>query len=216
MIHGLRLFRQDDWRHIVSLTIQPTPHQHWQFFNWLTAIQQNEWPTPVVHQERSSRIRVEQRDCHVSHSKAARSLRSQSGNPTQTPCSLISAEPTSPGGGIICPRVPAHRSIEIGHVTYLPTCSGQQPSRYAFRDLGYRRLEGKGNDLNDASKKAATRYGFTFEGLSLRHYHYIITDATGVQRGSRYRIPNGREGTRLPLNSAWIRAIATQSEDRKG
>lgn len=61
----------------------------------------------------------------------------------QTPCSLISAESTSPGSGIIRPRVPAHRFIEIGHVMYPPTLQQKTAVALRLRDLGYSCLEGK-------------------------------------------------------------------------
>ena len=35
----------------------------------------------------------------------------------------------------------------------------------AFDELGYRRYEWKCDDLNEASKRAARRYGFSYEGL---------------------------------------------------
>lgn len=73
--------------------------------------------------------------------------------------------------------VPAHRSIEVGHVMYSPALQRTTPAtetvfllaRYAIRDLGYRRLEWKCNSLNESSKKAALRYGFTYEGLFRQH-----------------------------------------------
>ncbi len=40
---------------------------------------------------------------------------------------------------------------------------------YVFETLGYRRYEWKCNDLNEPSKKAALRFGFTFEGLFRQH-----------------------------------------------
>jgi RimJ/RimL family protein N-acetyltransferase len=72
---------------------------------------------------------------------------------------------------------PVHRSIEVGHVMYSAALQRSTPAtevfyllaRYAIRDLGYRRLEWKCNDLNAPSKKAALRYGFTFEGLFRLH-----------------------------------------------
>lgn len=36
---------------------------------------------------------------------------------------------------------------------------------HAIEDLGYRRLEWKCDTLNAASRRAAERYGFTFEGI---------------------------------------------------
>ncbi len=41
--------------------------------------------------------------------------------------------------------------------------------RYAFDDLGYRRYEWKCNALNAPSRRAAARYGFTFEGIFRQH-----------------------------------------------
>lgn len=73
--------------------------------------------------------------------------------------------------------VPAHRSIELGHVMFSAALQRTTPAteavfllaRYAFRDLGYRRLEWKCNALNESSKRAARRYGFTFEGVFRQH-----------------------------------------------
>ena len=41
--------------------------------------------------------------------------------------------------------------------------------RYAMDDLGYRRLEWKCNAANDASRRAAVRLGFRFEGVFFNH-----------------------------------------------
>lgn len=41
--------------------------------------------------------------------------------------------------------------------------------KLVFEDLGYRRWEWKCNSLNTASKKAAERYGFTYEGTFRQH-----------------------------------------------
>lgn len=72
---------------------------------------------------------------------------------------------------------PVHRSIEVGHIMFGPslqrTPGGTEAlyliAEYAFGDLGYRRLEWKCNNLNEASKRAALRYGFTFEGIFRKH-----------------------------------------------
>jgi len=40
---------------------------------------------------------------------------------------------------------------------------------HVFDALGYRRYEWKCNDLNAPSKRAALRYGFTFEGVFRQH-----------------------------------------------
>jgi RimJ/RimL family protein N-acetyltransferase len=67
--------------------------------------------------------------------------------------------------------------IEIGHIWFgLPlqrTTAATEAiyllARHAFDDLGYRRLEWKCNALNEASRKAAERFGFTFEGVFRKH-----------------------------------------------
>ena len=41
--------------------------------------------------------------------------------------------------------------------------------KYAFDELGYRRFEWKCNNDNAASKRAAERFGFTFEGVFRQH-----------------------------------------------
>jgi RimJ/RimL family protein N-acetyltransferase len=67
--------------------------------------------------------------------------------------------------------------IEVGHIAYAPalqrTPLGTETqyllARYAFESLGYRRYEWKCNALNAASRSAAERYGFTFEGIFRQH-----------------------------------------------
>ena len=68
---------------------------------------------------------------------------------------------------------PENGSIEIGGVywglpmarTRLATEALYLFARHAFDDLGYRRFEWKCNDRNEPSKAAATRFGFTHEGV---------------------------------------------------
>ena len=72
---------------------------------------------------------------------------------------------------------PAMRVIEVGHVLYSPalqrTPLGTEAqyllARYAFERLGYRRYEWKCNALNEPSRQAALRYGFTYEGTFRKH-----------------------------------------------
>jgi RimJ/RimL family protein N-acetyltransferase len=67
---------------------------------------------------------------------------------------------------------PRHRVIEVGHVLYSPalqrTPLGTEAqyllARYVFETLGYRRYEWKCDALNAASRRAALRYGFVYEG----------------------------------------------------
>lgn len=70
-----------------------------------------------------------------------------------------------------------HRVIEVGSILYTPALQRTPAATeaqfllmtYVFETLGYRRYEWKCNDLNEPSKKAALRFGFTFEGLFRQH-----------------------------------------------
>jgi len=67
--------------------------------------------------------------------------------------------------------------IEIGHIwfgaslrrTTAATEAIYLLAAHAFDDLGYRRLEWKCDSLNQASRRAADRFGFRFEGVFRRH-----------------------------------------------
>lgn len=67
---------------------------------------------------------------------------------------------------------PEMRVIEVGHVLYSPalqrTPLGTEAqyllAKYVFESLGYRRHEWKCDALNAASRRAAQRYGFVYEG----------------------------------------------------
>ena len=69
-----------------------------------------------------------------------------------------------------------NRVIEIGHLLFGPSLQRTTAATEliyllackAF-DLGFRRLEWKCNANNQASRKAAVRYGFTFEGIFRQH-----------------------------------------------
>ena len=73
--------------------------------------------------------------------------------------------------------VPEHGVIEIGGIywgpgvarTRLATEALYLFARHSFEDLGYRRFEWKCNNLNEPSKRAAERFGFTHEGLFRQH-----------------------------------------------
>jgi RimJ/RimL family protein N-acetyltransferase len=70
-----------------------------------------------------------------------------------------------------------HRVVEVGHVIYAPalqrtplaTEAQYLLARYVFETLRYRRYEWKCDTLNAASRRAAERYGFTFEGVFRQH-----------------------------------------------
>jgi RimJ/RimL family protein N-acetyltransferase len=72
---------------------------------------------------------------------------------------------------------PANGVIEIGNILWgllvarRPAATEAQFlfARYVFGELGYRRYEWKCNNRNEPSKRAAERFGFTFEGVFRQH-----------------------------------------------
>ena len=72
---------------------------------------------------------------------------------------------------------PANGVIEVGNILMAPSLQKTTASteaiylmaRHVFEDLGYRRYEWKCNANNAPSRRAALRYGFTFEGVFRQH-----------------------------------------------
>jgi RimJ/RimL family protein N-acetyltransferase len=85
---------------------------------------------------------------------------------------IIDASDRAVGYVTLLRIVPEMRVIEVGHVLYSPalqrTPLGTETqyllARYIFGTLGYRRYEWKCDALNAASRRAALRYGFVYEG----------------------------------------------------
>lgn len=71
----------------------------------------------------------------------------------------------------------ANGVVEIGHIWYAPSIQRSRATteatyllaRRAFDELGYRRFEWKCNALNEPSRRAAERFGFTYEGTFRQH-----------------------------------------------
>src|SRR5579859_4964826 len=98
---------------------------------------------------------------------------------------------------------PQHGVIEIGHIWLAPSLQRSRAateaiyllSRYAF-ELGNRRYEWKCNASNQASRRAAERLGFTFEGVFRQHQvvkgrnrdtaWYSMTDAEWTDRRAAF------------------------------
>jgi RimJ/RimL family protein N-acetyltransferase len=90
---------------------------------------------------------------------------------------------------------PEHGVIEIGSILWGPRIARTRIATealylfatYVFDALGYRRLEWKCDALNEPSRRAALRFGFSFEGIFRSHMvvkgqnrdtaWYAITDA---------------------------------------
>jgi RimJ/RimL family protein N-acetyltransferase len=72
---------------------------------------------------------------------------------------------------------PPNRVIEVGNLMYTPlmqrTAGATEAqylfAKYVFEELGNRRYEWKCNALNAPSRRAAERFGFTFEGIFRQH-----------------------------------------------
>jgi len=72
---------------------------------------------------------------------------------------------------------PANGVVEVGNILMTPSLQRTTAAteamylmaRHVFEDLGYRRYEWKCNANNAPSRRAALRYGFTFEGIFRQH-----------------------------------------------
>ena len=72
---------------------------------------------------------------------------------------------------------PAQRRLELGHIWYIPAAQRTAVNTEtvylmlceSFDRLGYRRVEWKCDALNARSRRAATRLGFSFEGVFRQH-----------------------------------------------
>ncbi|HUN83002.1 MAG TPA: GNAT family protein [Terracidiphilus sp.] len=71
----------------------------------------------------------------------------------------------------------ANGAIEVGNILFAPALQRTRAATEAmylmashvFDHLGYRRYEWKCNALNEPSRRAAQRFGFTFEGIFRQH-----------------------------------------------
>ena len=103
---------------------------------------------------------------------------------------------------------PSHGVIEIGHILWGPAIARTRVATealylfasYAFDTLGYRRFEWKCNNLNEPSKRAAQRFGFTFEGIFRQH---MVTK--GRNRDTAWFAMTDGDWTRLRAGyEAWL------------
>jgi RimJ/RimL family protein N-acetyltransferase len=112
---------------------------------------------------------------------------------------------------------PEHGVIEIGHIWFAPALQRTRQAteaifllaRHAFDDLGYRRLEWKCNSLNAPSRRAAERFGFTYEGIFRQHM--VVK---GQNRDTAwYAMTDGEWPIRRAAFEAWL---APENFDHEG
>ncbi len=74
--------------------------------------------------------------------------------------------------------VEVHQTIELGHIWYSPRVQRTMVNTEtiylmlceSFDHINYRRVEWKCNTLNEKSRQAAQRLGFSFEGIFYKHF----------------------------------------------
>jgi RimJ/RimL family protein N-acetyltransferase len=104
--------------------------------------------------------------------------------------------------------VPEHGVIEIGHIWFAPALQRTRQAteaifllaRNAFDVLGYRRLEWKCDALNEKSRRAAERFGFTFEGVFRQHM--VVKDRN--RDTAWFSITDGEWPLRRAAFEAWL------------
>jgi RimJ/RimL family protein N-acetyltransferase len=99
--------------------------------------------------------------------------------PLVDPCYFALVDPSGRALGLasLMSIRPEMRVIEVGNIllgpglqrTPLATEAQYLLARHAFETLGYRRYEWKCHALNAPSRRAALRFGFTFEGIFRGH-----------------------------------------------
>jgi RimJ/RimL family protein N-acetyltransferase len=91
---------------------------------------------------------------------------------------VVDQETDRPSGMVSFMRMaPEHGVIEIGFIWFGPALQRTRQAteaiyllaRHTFDDLSYRRLEWKCNALNQRSRRAALRFGFSYEGIFRQH-----------------------------------------------
>ncbi len=91
---------------------------------------------------------------------------------------VVEQETSRPSGMVSYLRItPLHGVVEIGSIWFGPALQRTRQAtetiyllaRHVFEQLGYRRLEWKCDALNARSRRAAERFGFSYEGLFRQH-----------------------------------------------
>ena len=115
---------------------------------------------------------------YKSHADFRRAIEQKQHGPHAVFLAVVPAESTEPAGYASFMRIDtANGSIEVGNILYTPAMQRTRAATEAmylmaghvFDHLGYRRYEWKCNALNAPSRRAALRFGFTFEGIFRQH-----------------------------------------------
>lgn len=113
---------------------------------------------------------------------------------------------------------PAHGSIEVGHLAFSPLLQRTRAAteamylmmKHAF-ELGYRRYEWKCDALNAASRRAAERLGFTFEGIFRQAVVY-----KGRNRDTAwYSVIDSEWPARAAAFEAWLDPVNFDADGRQ-
>lgn len=131
-------------------------------------------------------------------------LRDRATDPAAVFFTILAGEERRPQGWASLMRIePKHRVVEVGYVLLGPSLQRTRAATEAmyllmahvFDDLAYRRYEWKCDALNQASRDAALRLGFTYEGVFRQHMvvkgrnrdtaWFAITDGEWPQRKAR-------------------------------
>jgi RimJ/RimL family protein N-acetyltransferase len=114
---------------------------------------------------------------------------------------------------------PAHGVVEVGSIAYAPclqrTVAATEAMflmmRHAFEAFGYRRYEWKCDSLNEPSRKAAERFGFSYDGLFRQAIVY-----RGRNRDTAwYSILDSDWPTLKPAYEAWLAPDNFDAEGRQ-
>jgi len=111
---------------------------------------------------------------------------------------------------------PSDGVIEIGSIVFSPSLQRTTAATEAIYlmmdnvfELGYRRCEWKCDALNESSRRAATRHGFTYEGTFRQATHY-----KGRNRDTAWYSIIDREWPEFA--DAFIRWLAAENFDADG
>jgi len=114
---------------------------------------------------------------------------------------------------------PDHRVVEIGHIWFGAALQRTPAAteviyllaRHAFGDLGVRRLEWKCDAGNERSRRAAERFGFTFEGVFRQHM--LVKDRN--RDTAWYSMLDGEWPAVRAAFEAWLDAANFDAEGRQ-